>query len=474
MGSTDFGSQLLSFDYNQDATAKLFNKINYNLLPTGIYSGCTLNYLSNNFLSVQPGVVFIQDSTSENGTRIETTAAQTIEVSSTTPYVIFRFTWSDAQNNFMDMLAVALADVLSDDLIVGRAVYDDAGTTMLGSLATPIIDYTRRTNFYLKKQQTESVYLTVIPTEPASNKVTIASGVLNSGQGNVLVAGGNFPVAGLSATINGRNDLIYIAEDGSIEIELGIDAASPVTPRYGNKKVIAEIRRGAVRTNIRGHEIFSVISSFDMPPSTTDMLITDSGGFYSSANVEDALQEIAGSTFNIKGDKTFTDGLVGITAGSGKVALTVQGVSGQNIENIKKSTGDIVQYVDQNGKLWNTVGADIPFTDTGSVFTTDKYAEALNQIGNGTMTIKGLKTFNSIISSAQTTGTAPFSVISTTKVTNLNADQVDGYDTSTTESVGTIPLQGYSTTFSSLKATTLFRLPSVAPVSPQNGDMWVV
>ena len=51
MGTTDYGTQKLSFDYNQDATGKLFNNVNFQLVPTGIYSGFTLSKLANGFVS---------------------------------------------------------------------------------------------------------------------------------------------------------------------------------------------------------------------------------------------------------------------------------------------------------------------------------------------------------------------------------------------------------------------------------------
>ena len=46
MGSQDFGSQILSFDFNEDATGKKFNKTQYGLTPSGIYSGFTLERFS--------------------------------------------------------------------------------------------------------------------------------------------------------------------------------------------------------------------------------------------------------------------------------------------------------------------------------------------------------------------------------------------------------------------------------------------
>ena len=406
-------------------------------------------------MELSPGLCFIQDTINNVGTRIETGSAQNLTVNNATPFIILRFSWADAQNNYMDMLAVANADIQENDLIVGRCVYDDVGTTL-----STTFDYTRRTIFYTNKQKIEDSYLRVTPTEPASNQVTVSSGVLNSSKGNLLVAGGNYPVGGIQNTINGRIDLVYIDENGAVQILLGTDQANPVAPRYGNRKVIAEIRRGASRTSVKGNEIFRVISSYDMNAITGDQLLVDAGNFYSSTNVEDAFQEIAGSPFTFIGDKTFSDSVT-INAAANKVAFKVKGSSGQNIAEYRTSANTLTQYIDQNGKLVNTVGADITLADTYSVFTTDKYSEALNQIGGGTMTIAGAKTFSSPITQTSTTGTAPFIISSTTKVNNLNVDQVDNYHVSTSASAGTIPVQGNPVTFTKITGTTSVTAPVI-------------
>jgi len=115
------------------APERLFNNINYQLVPTGIYSGFTLTKLSNTVIEISTGLCFIQDPVNNVGTRIETGSVQSLVVSSATPYIVLRFSWADAPNNFMDMKAVSYAGaegIQANDLIVGRCVYDDAGTEM--------------------------------------------------------------------------------------------------------------------------------------------------------------------------------------------------------------------------------------------------------------------------------------------------------------------------------------------------------
>lgn len=426
MGTIEFGyPQKLSFDYNSAATAKIFNGVSYGLTPKGIYSGFTLSKLSNTTVIVSAGSCYIQDTVNSVGTRVETGAnTEAITVSSSTPFIILRFDWIDSQNNYMDVLAVASADIRDEDLVVGRCVFDEAGVVM-----DSVFDLTRRSINILAKINYESTALRVTPTEPRSNQVIVSAGILNSSKGNLLISGGTYPTAGLADTRNGRNDLIYIDENGIVQVILGNDSPTPITPRYGNRKVIAEIRRGATRTNIKGSEIFKVISSFDSASITSDQLIIDTGGLYSSTNVEDALQEIAGSTFEFKGDKTFSDSVT-VNAGLLKVAQKLKGASGVNIQEIRTNSDALVQYVDQNGKLVNTVRNELAILDEHSVFTTDKVEHALNQIAGGTMTIKGAKTFDTVITvpsltSTVATGTAPFVVASKTPVVNLQVQSVE-------------------------------------------------
>ena len=421
MGSTNYGNQQLAFDFNEDATGKLFNKTQYQLTPSGIYSGFTLSKLSDTYISVSAGLCYIQDDTSQLGTRVETTASQTLPITSVTPYIILRFNWIDALHNYMDILVSDFASIQASDLIVGRAIYENSGTTMLSTF-----DYSRKSLFYTNKIKTQNSYLRVSSTEPISNQFSISSGVLNSSKGNLIISGGNYPVSGVSNTVNGRYDIIYIDENGVVQVQEGIDSVSPVAPRYGNKKVVAEIRRGALRTTVYGSEIFSVLASFDVPPITSDLFLLDSGNLFSSIDVENALQEIAGSNFVFKGLKTI-QGNIFIEASSGVVAETLKGAAGQNIQVLKKSDGSVAQYIDTNGKLVNACGTNLTILDKYTVFTTDTVEDAINQIAGEDMTIKAQKTFD----------TSPILPVATLSTNPIIKSQFDTHaSTAATASLG--------------------------------------
>ena len=389
MGSQDFGSQILSFDFNEDATGKKFNKTQYGLTPSGIYSGFTLERFSDSMVRITTGVCYIHDNTSEIGTRIETQQDVILEIDSTRPYVVLRFDWIDATDNFMDFVAVPYDSIEEDDLVVGRVIYENSGTVM-----TENYDYTRRNNFYNKRNRDTENYFKVLSTEPISKKVFVTSGVLNSPKGNLYISGGFFPSVDIPDTTTGsRYDIVYIDENGTILVEQGIQSSNPSAPRYGNRKVLAEIRRGPNRNSIYGSEIYPVLTSFDMSAYPSDLTIVDANNLYSSNNVESALQEIAGSPFTFKGKKTFNNS-INVIAGEGDVGETIKGSTGQDIQRILKSDNTVVQSVSSTGKLINTVGTELALLDKYGTFTVDKVEEAINQISGEAFTFKETKTFD--------------------------------------------------------------------------------
>ena len=79
-------------------------------------------------------------------------------------------------------------------------------------------------------------------------------------------------------------------------------------------------------------------------------------------------------------------------------------------------------------------------------FTVDGILNSCNLTGD--QTIAGIKTFSNGLSAAAAlistlaTGTAPFTIASTTKVANLNVDKVDGFDISAYAGAGSYTFPG--------------------------------
>ncbi|KKL96474.1 hypothetical protein LCGC14_1844130 [marine sediment metagenome] len=123
MGTNNFGTQTITFDYGQIGTAKGFNKLNYKLLPAGVYEGGLLTYVNANTVTIAPLVCFIEDSAVKLGARVETINNVNLTITEATPYVIARLIWADVNINYMDFFCKAVGDLLTTDVIIGKGDY---------------------------------------------------------------------------------------------------------------------------------------------------------------------------------------------------------------------------------------------------------------------------------------------------------------------------------------------------------------
>ncbi len=249
MGTTNYGNQDLSFDFKEPGKSENFNKLNYKLFPSGIYSGGLLTRVSNSSVTIAPLVCYMDDDTSEVGVRIKTATVVTKEVSSAYPYLILRFSWLNLENNFMDIESVAYSGILTGDLVIGRCVYDG------GSLIS--FDYTRRTDPILSSLKSDNDELNALPKEPYSDVVRILAGTIYTFEGIVSVSEQDSPAISNTGA-QGRIDLVHIDDSGDAKIEEGTPGASPVAPDHSIMRVVAEISRGANSTYITGSDITRV------------------------------------------------------------------------------------------------------------------------------------------------------------------------------------------------------------------------
>ena len=91
----------------------------------------------------------------------------------------------------------------------------------------------------------------------------------------------------------------------------------------------------------------------------------------------------------------------------------------------------------------------LPIVDNGvtkkvTAAILQSYTQGNSVLLTGAQTIAGIKTFTSQLASSVATGTAPFSVASTTKVTNLNADLLDGLSSAAFQGALTLTTTGSS------------------------------
>jgi hypothetical protein len=368
MGTTDYGTQNITFQYQEAATSLDFNKLNNNILPTGIYNGGLLSKASSNIIQVAPVDFVIEDSNNKVSVKVTTLVNANIEVSAATPFIVFRWEYASSVNNYVDFLSVAYSDIQTDDLIVGRCIYES------GTLQTNF-DYSRKSYSYLGSLKSDENELRVYATEPYSNKVYVTSGEVYSEDGTVSVTAGNSPT--VSDTTLGRIDLVYIDDDGSIGIIEGTDAASPVRPKTQGKHVIAEISRGASATYITGNDITRLNDLYKYFPKAQDISLKDSGSNYNSEDVEDAFAELAstssGEGASIIGVHDAEDYFSGVNV---EAVLAEIGLS----SHAKVNTGVSVSST----RAWYTIAK----IDSSSGVDTNGYAEFIVRTKYGRRMIK--------------------------------------------------------------------------------------
>ena len=142
--------------------------------------------------------------------------------------------------------------------------------------------------------------------------------------------------------------------------------------------------------------------------------------------------------------------LVGLKVNSGTVTF-----SGATISNLGTiTTADI-----NGGTIDGTViGGSTAAAGTFAALTGTFTGGSINNtpIGGSTPNSGSFTTIGASgqISSTLATGTAPFSIASTTKCTNLNADAWDGYHVGTTYGAGSVVVQTGATTFETTAVTT--------------------
>ena len=261
MGSTDFGSQLISVQYFEAVDSDKVNKCFQGIIPRGIYSGGYLTKVSDTSISLSTLLCVVGDAT--NQVRVETTTAITLTVSSAAPYVVLRWAYVASATNYMDVLAVAAGSIQANDLIIGKCAY--IGSTLSG------FDYSV-TAYPRSTPQTPIVMLKVEPTETASMYVRIRAGRVNYGSANLEIADQLSPVF-TAPTSNSRIDLIYINTSGVITVSTGTAAATPVAPDYDSKIVLAEITIVAGQTTITASSIKEV-RNFSAVTLNTAVLVT--------------------------------------------------------------------------------------------------------------------------------------------------------------------------------------------------------
>ena len=242
MGTINYGTQTITIQFFDNVDSGVVNKLTKNILPVGIYSGGKMTKVSDTSVTIAPLVVLISDGTYQ--ATIRTAATVTLSVSSSTPYVILRWVQPTATGHYMDFMAVAEGDIQAHDLIVGKCIY--SGSTMTG-ISYEDKTYPVNLNLFCK----------VIPEETPSMRVKVLDGWV-SVNGTYKQIEAQYTSTITAPSTNPRIDLVYIDDSGTVQIETGIESASPVPPNHSGKIPLAHIYLQTTTTSITEDEIVDI------------------------------------------------------------------------------------------------------------------------------------------------------------------------------------------------------------------------
>ena len=185
------------------------------------------------------------------------------------------------------------------------------------------------------------------------------------------------------------------------------------------------------------------LDGIEASADVTDATNVEAAGALMDSEVTDlaGVKAVTISTLQVKpsegafadGDKTKLDGIedsADVTdATNVEAAGALMDAEVTDLAGIKAVTISTLQVKPSEGPFADGDKTKLDgIEDSADVTDATNVAAAGAVMNTGDETIAGTKTFSSAIASTVTTGTAPFTVASTTVVANLNADQLDGQE----------------------------------------------
>jgi hypothetical protein len=222
--------------------------------------------------SLSPFVCEVRDATHQ--VKVETSNAVTVAVSSSTPFVVIRWSYVAVQANaYADILAVTTP--AENDVVVAKCNF--SGASLLGFDMGD-------SNYPRTIPKVQNKYLYVEETPDVELRVRIHGGYVQSSSSSTFVPDQKSNLLTLP-TANSKVYLIYVSpETGGIGIDSsGVEAASPVPPNYQGKLVLAEITLSSTSTNITQSMIRDVRTFLTAAPTSPDdvYIELDGAGKYS-------------------------------------------------------------------------------------------------------------------------------------------------------------------------------------------------
>ena len=128
MSSVNTGNQLIYWRYKQELISSDLGKMLHNIIQPGVYSGGNITLDSGDTVNIAPLDVVCYTSLNQ-WVHIRTQDTVSLELSETDCYVTCQFVWVDSTTNYMDFTAKASGDILTTDVIIGKATYELSAIT---------------------------------------------------------------------------------------------------------------------------------------------------------------------------------------------------------------------------------------------------------------------------------------------------------------------------------------------------------
>ena len=260
-------SQTVTLIYLTPADSRRVNLRHQDIRQVGIYSGMYLTNPSGLNLTLSLGVCEISDGNYQ--VRVSTGAATTAITPSdnATEYVILYWNYTgDEDADVLNVQTVSAPAADGNDIVVAKI------TTSGGAVTA--IDYNDAT--YPRTQpNTLDLFLKVEPTADTELYVRIRAGRIQTNAGVVTVADQKSSLFDETSLTTGQSriDLVHITDAGVVTITKGTAAASPSTPAYDGKRVLAEVTITDGDANIAANAIKDVRNFITLPTIPDDSTI---------------------------------------------------------------------------------------------------------------------------------------------------------------------------------------------------------
>ena len=240
MASTDNGGQVITFRYQQEGTAKGFNKLLTGVIPCGVISGGEFLIESDAKILISPLEMMIGDDSVT--VHVETTSNAEVTVSASKPYVVAYFNWTELAENYVTFSAMSYDEITNTNyIILGKCEY--IGTTLKR------FDYTKKrwsfmkyNNAFLKSSGNAILpNLSVSYYETSSNTLgfTLTQGeavidgkYVSVNQKNIeLTTENTTSILYINPSLSyARIDVAYLTANGTVGYVCGVDSSNPTQP----------------------------------------------------------------------------------------------------------------------------------------------------------------------------------------------------------------------------------------------------